>query len=81
MLIDWLCEDMSEVIPAFAAPQDKVKGLLPALKASQTKVEVVKANLELEIASMQAKLQPETPLEVRAQQSALVIEEMKTITT
>ena len=79
-LIEWLYEDMLEVIHASVVSQAKVEGLVTALKASLTKVQVVKVDLELHIASVQAKIQPETPPEVHAQRAGLVTEATNSIT-
>ena len=55
-------------------PQCKIKGLVAALKASYSKVQVVRADFELHITKLQEKLQPETLPEVRAQSATLVKE-------
>ena len=41
--------------------QAKVKGLVAVLKASQTEVQDVKAEFELQLTYLQAKMQPKTP--------------------
>ena len=50
-LIKRLCEAMLEVIPTSTEPQAKVEGLVTALQASQTEVQVFKAEFELHLAS------------------------------
>ena len=44
--------------------QANIEGFVAALKASIIEVKTFKADLEQKIATLQAKLHPETPLEV-----------------
>ena len=62
-----LCADVPAEIPTSATLQAKVERLVATLKASRDEFQVLKTRMEQQIVDLQAKLQPKTPLEVRAQ--------------
>lgn len=59
-------------VPASATPRVNIESSVDALKSSQTEMQTVKIEFEQQIAALQAKMQPETPPEVRVQRAALV---------
>lgn len=75
-----LYTDITKEILASATPRDKVERLVTVLEASRDEVQLFKAHMEQQIADLQAKLQPKTPPEVRAQRTALVTTTMNVIT-